>query len=479
MLPGCSDEHNPMSSSMDLVREPEQIDSLYVGTVTVRISGFFYESDTYTAYVVVDSNCAGFGCQVGPRLTIGRRVVSYTWTMDPDAPGTPPTVSANLLWTRSVEVSGSQWSTDCVIEGVRLKASGYYSDTLISGSYEVILQLVDGSESRSSSGSFECRWDAMTTSEWPNDVRPHWLDCVTVGEPTEPTVTPRFFSVGWDGRQYLAGGNVIATSPYANNWTFRKQVGEDDIRQFVVGNDQIIGLGDNGTIVHSTDGIEWKRLFASSYSSIYGIPKGAYGGGRFVVVLSRYAVFSDVAGTIITTSTDGINWQPQIMPTTIDLHGVFWNGQEFVIIGRDRKLTSTDGVNWTETTTNNAYRFRNLVWTGSRYVAAANQVNCCIILASTDGVDWTELSRIDEYNSISFACSPDCFVTFGNDTTNSSEQLAFASPDGVTWKTLNYYSTSHLYDVQWCDDRFVAVGGNQMLISTDGINWTRQLVELD
>ncbi|UCD64791.1 MAG: hypothetical protein JSW34_04975, partial [Candidatus Zixiibacteriota bacterium] len=207
---------------------------------------------------------------------------------------------------------------------------------------------------------------------------------------------------------------------------------------------------------------------------------GAYNGHRYVVVGSRRRLASDdPEALIITTSVDGINWEPQIMDNQLYFEGAFWTGQEFVILFRNTRFTSADGVSWTPTSPNIPYRFRNVIWADSQFLATANLIDCCVILSSADGLDWSELSRIDEYNSISFACSPDGYVTFGNDSVNSSLRLAYYSHDGLTWEPVDFYSNYHIFSVEWLGDRFIAVGGEQALTSYDGINWTRHVLTTD
>ena len=175
MFAACSEDKNPISSPAP--EAPEVVDSLYQGTTSYSAYGIWPFTETYTAYVVLDRDCLRQGCGEGPRMALARRIVYYPWNPDPDAPSSEPVITVGLIWEGSINIDGSQWSADCVQEGEHFSASGHYSDSCITGSYEMRQLLPDADDQLQFDGGFKCDWSGVELSEWPRG-RPEWLDCV-------------------------------------------------------------------------------------------------------------------------------------------------------------------------------------------------------------------------------------------------------------------------------------------------------------
>jgi photosystem II stability/assembly factor-like uncharacterized protein len=87
------------------------------------------------------------------------------------------------------------------------------------------------------------------------------------------------------------------------------------------GNNIFVAVGDNGTILTSTDGVSWTRRTSPTTQGLYSV---TYGNGLFVAVGNN--------GTIL-TSTDGVNWTQRTSGTSNDLYGVTYGNGIFVAVG--------------------------------------------------------------------------------------------------------------------------------------------------
>ena len=175
--------------------------------------------------------------------------------------------------------------------------------------------------------------------------------------------------------------------------------------------------------------------------------------------------------------------------------GVAWSGTQYVAASNSNTaiLHSADGSTWTKdgryTMSNRStIAFRDVAWGGGRFVAVGggsfydgNYHDFNLITHSTDGGStWTE-ERFAGDHPFAAAWNGTRWVVVG-------ENLILHSTDGSAWTadeaTLDGVSTRRfvLYDVAWGDGHFVAVGrlwegpnrcDALILRSVDGITWTK------
>lgn len=294
---------------------------------------------------------------------------------------------------------------------------------------------------------------------------------------------------------------------------------------------QLVAVGDGGTILISPDGVSWcsaKRLLDSMHSwcSLY---SATWTGNQIVAVGDEGMIIKGVRlplqGAAVLKSPDGITWIKQ-QPDCTELHSVTWTGSQFVAVsnlgGKREILTSPDGEKWTLSWIGNANSLNAVIWTGSKIVAVgdtilispdggswtgsssgtANLLNSVsyigshfvavgddgTIISSADGVNWTISSFSDnwkinclryfdehgaqqrtqmDYNLNSVTWTGSQFVAVGN------TGLILTSPDGMKWKNSISLTSEHLHSVVWTGRQLAAVGDNgTILTSPDGIKWT-------
>ncbi len=246
------------------------------------------------------------------------------------------------------------------------------------------------------------------------------------------------------------------------------------------GDSEFVAVGEGGTIVTSKFGLvdSWTRQPSTTSQPLNDI---AWNGTRYVSV-------GDL-GTIISRKSDE-EWSIRTSGTTHKLTNVIWNDEKFVAIGEHIAfiddpingsvsrpaatiLTSVDGFNWKlEVASLNQDRYsdippprlRGVTWDNNRFVASSDDG---AILTSVDGITWHTRS----INSIAWNSASTLYIAVGDNG------LALSSPDGTNWTILTTNVTDNLLDIAWGSNKFVAVGTNGAVISTDdnGVTWTTEV----
>lgn len=224
-------------------------------------------------------------------------------------------------------------------------------------------------------------------------------------------------------------------------------------------NNQSVAVGGNGTVDGSVDGVTWRGIKPTA-DALYAI---AWSGTRFTTV--------GQAGTIVTTSTDGLSWLPQTSGTSSDLFGVAWSSPLSLMaaVGRNGTIvTSPDGVTWTARTSPISTTLASVAWCGSQFVVTGN---AGVILTSPDGTTWTSQTSGTSKFLNGIACLGSLIaVGEGNDTATGE---ILTSPDGITWTQRALSTTDAIYGMASSTTQFVAVGlGGTVYTSPNGTSWT-------
>lgn len=229
---------------------------------------------------------------------------------------------------------------------------------------------------------------------------------------------------------------------------------------------------------YSEDGINWTK----GKLPLPGTWFVAYGNGRFVTVDN-----GSNADTVL-YSEDGVNWTST--PMTVELEsGSKWATVRFV---NDRFIAlasyqisaySKDGVNWTKITlpssTNyqDAAYYKDIAYGNGKYVAVGKRA----ISYSEDGINWTKASAPtteEGWFSVTYGGGRFVAISYNHLTTTQSGLYAY-SEDGINWKTNSVPNNCDWRCVHYEKGRFIMVGdGTGISISTDGINWVRNVSSL-
>lgn len=270
---------------------------------------------------------------------------------------------------------------------------------------------------------------------------------------------------------HLTGTFSVRYDDSATHWTQWSSGTTASLRRVVWSGTQYVAVGDAGTIITSPDGKSWTQRTSGTNNGLRGI---AWSGTKFVAVGAQ--------GTIL-TSPEGIVWSAQNSGLSNNLSSVVWSGSQFVVTGGSSSissdaplLTSPNGISWTvETSGLNGWDLWNIVWSGSRFIVVGEaQFNPAanVILTSLDGTTWSQqnilvgsaqFGYVQYLFDVQWADSK--FVAVG------PPSFVATSADGLTWQSPPSSNLGLLYAIAWSGYQYVAVGWN-IITSPDGVIWT-------
>jgi hypothetical protein len=273
------------------------------------------------------------------------------------------------------------------------------------------------------------------------------------------------------GILWLSGFAALGGEPLAE-WTMRNpRVSNENLYSITFGNGMFVAVGGAGTVCTSADGVNWQSQKLGTHINLLGV---THGGGQFVAVGGETHVdpiegFHTFTGAVF-TSRDGVAWVRQPASIGAPLYRVTWSGNRFVALGSRGWSTASEtyawsdnGSNWVSHAPNDVVGYGNdVTFNGTKFVSVSGGA----IRTSVNGVSWTTVTNLG--NTIGVAADGERLVTVGG------WGLVAASLDGgATWTQAVSGTQDFLYDVSFCNNRFVAVGnGGRLLTSADGLTWT-------
>ena len=209
--------------------------------------------------------------------------------------------------------------------------------------------------------------------------------------------TSQLNGVAYGNGLFVAVGSetTILTSLNGRDWTARSAgMTAPTIWSAAYGKGRhVLGGGEGALIRSSTDGIHWTNgLSTIGCENINAIAYGyACGNGLFVAVGRG----EQVNTSYVLTSSNGLDWTSQNVPTTNTLfgispafgaNGVGWAEDLFVAVGeRGTIITSTNGVNWVLRNSGTTVTLRAVLFHQGMIVLGDSG----IVLGSSDGGSWS------------------------------------------------------------------------------------------
>lgn len=282
------------------------------------------------------------------------------------------------------------------------------------------------------------------------------------------------------------------------------------------GNGQFVAVGDNGTLLTSSDAVLWSKVSTGTALSL------------------RYVLFSDglfvAAGCspFVLYSKNGIDWSGPIplgTDNTISLYTLIYGNGTFFIYGLTGSgscvFTSIDGANWSKkpesVTPNLGIMFTSIFYNGSLFLGSAWNSDGYNLYSSSDGIRWTfQRTCMDIYApeliNGKYTCFSDTamitsadgltwekqhcnmnvmintwswgngrYVAFAEHLFDTSapgfvsNQIVIHSTDGIHWDSSIVPNKWGAHDIAWGENKFVAVGGGGLIVtSTNGIDWSNR-----
>jgi photosystem II stability/assembly factor-like uncharacterized protein len=296
-------------------------------------------------------------------------------------------------------------------------------------------------------------------------------------------IIPRQISYTGSGYLVVGASAFIATSTdlktWSNNQSPDKAITYEHLRGVHWFNNQFYAVGDNDTILTSTDGFTWinEKISINPASNLRDM---AFNGSQYVAVGSN---------GVVLTSTDGVNWiattiRPAIPAGTI-LQGIAWNGKQYVAVGTGGAIyTSPDGINWTAQNSGTLDNLWNVAWTGSNFVVTSDSImgDKIRILISSDGINWTSVPFNTTHATSLYGLhwNGTELIASGSAANSVGTILGIiaTSPDGENW-TVDYSNITDTFSDAIISGTglYAAVGlttGN-VYTSSDGLNWSMQM----
>lgn len=185
-------------------------------------------------------------------------------------------------------------------------------------------------------------------------------------------------AAAWSGTEFrvVGDGGVMLVSPDGVSWSPRVSKTAVNLNGIVWSGAKYVLVGDGGTILTVLlSGTPTARVSGTA-QNLEAV--GAAANGRIVAVGAQ--------GTIL-TSTDGINWIVRNSGTNASLRGVVSSDTQIVVVGTGgRILTSTNGTNWAVQQSRTAMDLDGIAWSGGLFAAVGESGT---IDTSPDGTIWT------------------------------------------------------------------------------------------
>ncbi len=216
-------------------------------------------------------------------------------------------------------------------------------------------------------------------------------------------------------------------------------------------------VGDNGYIGVSFDGATWQTANSRTEADLRAVTY------RYSALSSDLYVAVGSMGTIL-TSSNGIQWYEKVKKTDKTLKGVANRNALFVAVGQGGViLRSEGGTNW-ELMDSPVQSDLNAVAYGSGiFTAVGNQG---VIIVSEDGASWRQLPSPVKYNLRAVAFGNGVFTAVGDGG------AILRSIDGAVWVQQDSRTGSYLRALTFGDSLFLAAGQNgTVLYSNDATTW--------
>lgn len=268
-------------------------------------------------------------------------------------------------------------------------------------------------------------------------------------------------AAGNDSNIIAVGGNGLIY-----NISFKARVTSpsvDNLNSIVYANDIYVVVGNNGTIIYSTDGgVLWNKATSGVYSNLTTVK---FLGGKFYTVGDS---------GVLLVSGDGIHWTQQVVNSGLKLVDIGYDQQNknYILIGNDGKysriLVSNDLVKW------NYYQGITTTYLFNRLACGLTKCNIVgnrgmNLVSSDGGENWKILkTNSTEYTLSTIDVNSNTVAALG-----MGGSILTSRDQGDTWTAVSQgYKGYDFTRVNYLANAFYATGTKGILFkSSDGLNW--------
>jgi hypothetical protein len=267
----------------------------------------------------------------------------------------------------------------------------------------------------------------------------------------------------------LRSAASLAVADLGEVWEWRNPLPQGSgLKALAESNGRLIAVGRAGTILTTTDGMNWMPRVSGTRSFLRAVAAS----GTTVVAVGREK-------DIVTSFDGGLTWPVRVQGIA-EWETVVHGGGLWVAVGNDLLMTSADGILWTTVTIASAVEaeLNCLLWTGSRFVLGGSDGDNGVVWTSEDGNTWTpRATGLRDVRGL--ARSGSQIVAVGTAPGFLVEGDIFTSPDGITWTdALTPDRTPSLDEVMWAGTQFLAWsrGRSPIYTSPTGESWTERFL---
>jgi len=300
---------------------------------------------------------------------------------------------------------------------------------------------------------------------------------------------------GCDGNTYAAvSNNGIMTTNNYNTWIVQNIIGEWCSISYSPEYKRICAISsttvDEQIIISDDNGLNWTPYLFEIMNSWNLITWSKYLNN--FCIIARYGNYA----SRFASSNNGIDWNTNSSISVNAWKSICWSNELKIFCAVGQQIspyliaTSSDGINWVMkkiSNWNNAMGLTTVCWSSKLNMFCLLSSSSLIdikdtIFTSSDGDTWT-LQQLPE-NSSNGLWTSICYAEeFNNNeglfcacayslVDNNASHIIY-SHDGIEWFNSNTLITG-LNGICWSKthNRFIAVGNNNIIYSSDAINWT-------
>ena len=368
----------------------------------------------------------------------------------------------NTLWVSTDETFGLGATTFTQITGSVKAISG--------GGYHLLFIKNDNTLwGIGNNNDYQLGNEASSSFDWDNpyQIASNIASCAAMGYHSAYIDT--------DGKLFTFGANY--SGQLGTSYGYDDNVSEP---QLIDTNVKFVGGGDNFTYYIKNNG------------TLYGM--GNANDGQLSDRFENYVIEPILIDTDVTYAVGGNEFGLYIKSDKT-LYGMGYNyywqmgnyALPFAMYSSDAISWSTEGVDkfvFTDNSNVDEIYWSDVIYANGKFIAGGGEGHTDIKY-STNGKNWSTGSITDVGIGISGIAynGTDTYVAVSNvsDGYNDGRPEAFTSSDGITWTTgsLNNTDYNELNRVRYVNDKFIAVGTNRIVTSSNGTDWAEQTGAFD